>query len=90
MISHDLSSASVVTNNDSFALENNQVAKNYAENSKTEGEHEPENMATLATSLMPSDDNAQEDDVIIEENITPFYMTSGSNVSLRSISFSTT
>ena len=90
MISHDLSSTSVVTNHDSFSLDNSQVTKNYEEKPKSQGEHDPDNVATLSTALMPSDDTAPDEDVIVEENITPFYMTSGKRGSLRSIASSTT
>ena len=77
MISRDLSSASAVVNNESSSIESNPIPKNYEEKLKSLEENGQENMATLATTLIPADDNVQDEDVMIEENITPFYMTSG-------------
>lgn len=77
MISRDLSSSGIV-NNESVSLENNPMTKIYEDQSKSHEEHgQEENMATLSTTLIPSDDNIHDEDVMIEENITPFYMTSG-------------
>ena len=87
MISHDLSSSGI-TNNESVVMENNPLTKTYEVKSKSHEEHElEENMAPLSTTLIPSDDNVQDDDVMVEENITPFYMTSGrwKNVSIHLI-----
>lgn len=58
-------------------VENNEKVE---ENNTTKEQEQPETVQPSLVSPVPIDDNGQEDDVLIEENVTPFYMNSGISI----------
>jgi hypothetical protein len=63
--------------------EHRQEQANVENNEKIEENHirqqkeEEDLVQTLSTSPAHTDENIQEEDVLVEENVTPFYMNSG-------------
>jgi len=63
---------------DEHQQEQNNVENNEKmEENNNQKQHEEDIVQTLSTSPVHTDENIQEEDVLVEENVTPFYMNSG-------------
>ena len=67
------------------AVEEHQTEQTNAENKENQEENHVQQQSedvvqTLATSPVHTEENIQEEDVLVEENVTPFYINSGENL----------
>ena len=61
-------------------VETNDITENKS-NQKQEGnDKEKEIIVTTSRSPSQTNENVQEEDILVEENVTPFYMNSGENI----------